>query len=102
MLNEETEESEEDEGGNERDFQSSSESLQSKISSVDNTILFMDRSQITMSAMKGKQQTNEGQISLINPKSTENIRKGNHVNELKSEKQDEKDDTRFLNPINET
>jgi len=33
---------------------------------------------------------------------TENIRKGNHVNELKSEKQDEKDDTRFLNPINET
>jgi hypothetical protein len=47
MLNEESEESE-DGGG----FQSSSDSIQSKVSSVDNSILFMDRSHGVITMMQ--------------------------------------------------
>lgn len=47
MLNEESEESEDGAG-----FQSSSESIHSKVSSIDNSILFMDRSHGVVTMMQ--------------------------------------------------
>jgi hypothetical protein len=68
MLNEESEESE-DGGG----FQSSSDSIQSKVSSVDNSILFMNRSHGVITMMqKSKQEI----IQSVPPKS-ELSKKGN-------------------------
>jgi hypothetical protein len=61
MLNEESEESEDGCG-----FQSSSDSIQSKVSSVDNSILFMDRSHGVITMMqKSKQEI----IHSVPPKS---------------------------------